>query len=124
MNSSNIVDWRVLNGNSEKQNVTLSVHVKKHRKLDNDSYKSNKNGKLLRRPFNETCADFGSYRRFTEAFTHIESQIDQIYKNLTRSAAFPLGGTAYLSVENTEVSLVKLIHARSTVAHSELGALP
>ncbi|RKP09750.1 cohesin complex subunit psm1 [Thamnocephalis sphaerospora] len=44
------------------------------------------------------------HRRFMEAFGHVEGQIDQIYKDLTKSTAFPLGGTAYLSVENTEAS--------------------
>ncbi|KAI9597578.1 cohesin complex subunit psm1 [Syncephalis fuscata] len=42
------------------------------------------------------------HRRFMEAFGHIEAKIDQVYKDLTKSKAFPLGGTAYLSVENTE----------------------
>jgi len=40
--------------------------------------------------------------RFMTAFTHIHSQIDRIYKDLTRSAGQPLGGTAYLSLENSE----------------------
>lgn len=33
---------------------------------------------------------------FTKAFTHIAEQVSPIYKALTRSAAFPLGGQAYL----------------------------
>ncbi|KAF9903578.1 Structural maintenance of chromosomes protein 1 [Linnemannia zychae] len=42
------------------------------------------------------------YDRFQKAFTHISEKIDEIYKSLTRSTAFPLGGTAYLSLEDTE----------------------
>ncbi|KAI8976004.1 hypothetical protein BDB01DRAFT_844638 [Pilobolus umbonatus] len=42
------------------------------------------------------------YSAFTDAFSHISEQIDRVYKDLTKSPTFPLGGTAYLSVENTE----------------------
>jgi structural maintenance of chromosome 1 len=31
---------------------------------------------------------------FNSAFSHISDQIGQVYKDLTRSAAFPLGGQA------------------------------
>ncbi|KAL7719581.1 Structural maintenance of chromosomes protein 1 [Entamoeba marina] len=39
---------------------------------------------------------------FMDAFEHISSTIDPIYKELTRSSRHPLGGTAYLSLENTD----------------------
>lgn len=42
------------------------------------------------------------YDRFHGAFQHISGKIDEIYKALTRSTAFPMGGTAYLSLEDTE----------------------
>ncbi|QSL64516.1 hypothetical protein MERGE_001817 [Pneumocystis wakefieldiae] len=42
------------------------------------------------------------YALFHKAYTHISEQIDQIYKDLTKSKSFPLGGTAYLSLEDTE----------------------
>ncbi|KAG9307684.1 hypothetical protein G9A89_023249 [Geosiphon pyriformis] len=42
------------------------------------------------------------YRRFYEAYSHIAENIDRIYKDLTKSRNFPLGGTAYLSLEDTE----------------------
>ncbi|KAG9064846.1 Structural maintenance of chromosomes protein 1 [Linnemannia hyalina] len=42
------------------------------------------------------------YDRFQKAFAHISEKIDEIYKSLTRSTAFPMGGTAYLSLEDTE----------------------
>lgn len=42
------------------------------------------------------------YDRFHGAFQHISEKIDEIYKSLTRSTAFPMGGTAYLSLEDTE----------------------
>ncbi|XP_048136276.1 structural maintenance of chromosomes protein 1 [Rhodamnia argentea] len=39
---------------------------------------------------------------FMEAFNHISSVIDKIYKQLTRSTTHPLGGTAYLNLENED----------------------
>lgn len=39
---------------------------------------------------------------FSAAFNHISDTIDKIYKDLTRSKTFPLGGTAYLSLEDSE----------------------
>lgn len=42
------------------------------------------------------------YRRFFKAYSHISEHIDKIYKELTRSKTFPLGGTAYLSLEDSE----------------------
>ncbi|KAK7207216.1 putative cohesin complex subunit [Myxozyma melibiosi] len=39
---------------------------------------------------------------FNRAYTHISEQIDKIYKELTKSRSFPLGGTAYLTVEDQD----------------------
>ncbi len=39
------------------------------------------------------------YQLFMPAFQHIATQIDLIYKQLTRSEAVPTGGTAYLALE-------------------------
>ncbi|KAK9456973.1 RecF/RecN/SMC protein [Dipodascopsis uninucleata] len=39
---------------------------------------------------------------FNKAYEHIAEQIDRIYKDLTRSKAFPLGGTAYLTIEDQD----------------------
>jgi structural maintenance of chromosome 1 len=36
---------------------------------------------------------------FNKAFSHIQEQISQVYKDLTRSDAYPLGGQAYLDIE-------------------------
>lgn len=40
---------------------------------------------------------------FNKAFTHISGCIDQIYKDLTKGKAAPMGGVAYLSLEDNEV---------------------
>lgn len=37
-----------------------------------------------------------------EAFNHISGNIDKIYKQLTKSGTHPLGGTAYLNLENED----------------------
>jgi structural maintenance of chromosome 1 len=50
----------------------------------------------------------GRYDKFTEAFEHIRSQIDRIYKELTRSENFKQGGSAYLTLEDSEVYLNRL----------------
>ncbi|KAI0999045.1 Structural maintenance of chromosomes protein 1 [Podosphaera aphanis] len=42
------------------------------------------------------------YDLFNRAFTHISDQISHVYKDLTRSPAFPLGGQAYLDVEDSD----------------------
>eukprot|EP00250_Pteridium_aquilinum_P035761 c9905_g1_i1 orf=330-3992(-) len=42
------------------------------------------------------------YERFMDAFNHISTHINKIYKQLTQSATHPLGGTAYLSLENED----------------------
>ncbi|RCH87657.1 Structural maintenance of chromosomes protein 1 [Rhizopus azygosporus] len=39
---------------------------------------------------------------FYDAFSHISEHIDRVYKDLTKNETFPLGGTAYLSLEDTE----------------------
>lgn len=40
---------------------------------------------------------------FMRAYTHIANRIDGVYKELTRSRTAPMGGVAYLSVEDSDV---------------------
>lgn len=42
------------------------------------------------------------YELFMEAFFHISKNIDKIYKQLTKSSTHPLGGTAYLNLDNED----------------------
>jgi structural maintenance of chromosome 1 len=42
---------------------------------------------------------------FNKAYNHISDCIDQVYKDLTKGKASPMGGVAYLSLEDSEVSL-------------------
>ncbi|KAI1485961.1 P-loop containing nucleoside triphosphate hydrolase protein [Biscogniauxia mediterranea] len=39
------------------------------------------------------------FELFNKAFSHIQEQISQVYKDLTRSEQYPLGGQAYLDIE-------------------------
>ena len=47
------------------------------------------------------CGEY-RYELFMEAFSHISGNIDKIYKQLTKSNTHPLGGTAYLNLENED----------------------
>lgn len=38
-----------------------------------------------------------------KAYTHISDRIDQVYKDLTKGKAAPMGGVAYLSLDDSEV---------------------
>lgn len=42
------------------------------------------------------------YGLFMEAFSHTSGNIDKIYKQLTKSSTHPLGGTAYLNLDNED----------------------
>lgn len=53
--------------------------------------------KAARDAFNHVKAQ--RYELFNKAFTHIQEQISNVYKDLTRSEAYPLGGQAYLDIE-------------------------
>ncbi|KAJ3126687.1 Structural maintenance of chromosomes protein 1 [Nowakowskiella sp. JEL0407] len=63
----------------------------------NEFEKARKEAKDAKEKFNALKVE--RTNRFVEAFNHVSSRIDGIYKELTRSRTFPLGGTAYLSLE-------------------------
>ena len=39
---------------------------------------------------------------FNKAYSHISAKIDSVYKDLTKGKASPMGGVAYLSLEDSE----------------------
>lgn len=43
---------------------------------------------------------------FNRAYQHISETIDQVYKDLTKGKSAPMGGVAYLSLEDTEVCMI------------------
>uniref|UniRef100_A0A7S2SMC1 Structural maintenance of chromosomes protein n=1 Tax=Mucochytrium quahogii TaxID=96639 RepID=A0A7S2SMC1_9STRA len=42
------------------------------------------------------------YKKFMHMFEHVSNTIDKVYRELTKSSRHPLGGNAYLSLDNTE----------------------
>ena len=68
---------------------------------------SRKNGpsspiELFHLIYNDAVGD--SCEMFNKAYNHISERIDQVYKDLTKGKASPMGGVAYLSLEDSEVS--------------------
>jgi len=58
---------------------------------------------------------------FNQAFTHISGCINDVYKDLTKGKAAPLGGVAYLSLEDSEVCVV--FQYQYPLVNGSLGAL-
>ncbi|KAI0396173.1 RecF/RecN/SMC [Xylariaceae sp. FL0594] len=53
--------------------------------------------KAAKEAFDEVKAK--RFELFDKAFTHIRDQISRVYKDLTRSEQYPIGGQAYLDIE-------------------------
>jgi structural maintenance of chromosome 1 len=49
---------------------------------------------------------------FNKAYQHISDRIDEVYKDLTKGKAAPMGGVAYLSLEDSEVCTARARHWR------------
>jgi structural maintenance of chromosome 1 len=64
---------------------------------EKDFEDSRAEAKAARDSFNAVKAQ--RFELFNKAFMHIQDQISHVYKDLTRSEAYPLGGQAYLDIE-------------------------
>ncbi|KAI0063838.1 cohesin complex subunit psm1 [Artomyces pyxidatus] len=67
---------------------------------EKEADKARKDSKNARDNFNDV-----KQRRtdmFNKAYNHISERIDQVYKDLTKGKAAPMGGVAYLSLEDNE----------------------
>jgi len=67
---------------------------------EKEADKARKDSKTARDQFNDV-----KRRRcelFNKAYNHISECIDQVYKDLTKGKASPMGGVAYLSLEDSE----------------------
>ncbi|KAI0084077.1 condensin complex subunit SMC1 [Irpex rosettiformis] len=67
---------------------------------EREAEKARKDSKSARDQYNDV-----KKRRcelFNKAYNHISERIDQVYKDLTKGKAAPLGGVAYLSLEDSE----------------------
>nr|WJN25068.1 condensin complex subunit [Pseudozyma thailandica] len=88
----------------------MSPNMKAVERLDDTEAKlaeTEKEFDRSRRQAKEARDEFNRIKKrrcdlFNKAFYHISTQIDSTYKDLSRSKAAPMGGSAYLSIENTE----------------------
>ncbi|KAM6496344.1 condensin complex subunit SMC1 [Amanita muscaria] len=67
---------------------------------EREADKARKDSKSARDQFNEI--KLKRCDLFNKAYNHISDKIDQVYKDLTKGKASPLGGVAYLSLEDNE----------------------
>lgn len=70
------------------------------RDFDRDFTKARQRESKVIEKFNEVKNK--RHELFTEAFEHISNKIDPVYKELTKTSASPLGGSAYLSLEDED----------------------
>ncbi|KAG0313718.1 Structural maintenance of chromosomes protein 1 [Dissophora globulifera] len=70
------------------------------RQTDKEFNAARKSARTIKEAFHAVKQE--RFTRFNRAFQHISEKIDEVYKSLTRSTTFPLGGTAYLTLENVE----------------------
>ncbi|KAG8744803.1 Structural maintenance of chromosomes protein 1, partial [Ceratobasidium sp. 428] len=67
---------------------------------EKEAEKARKESKQARDEFNEIKKKRCDL--FNKAYNHIAERIDQVYKDLTKGKAAPMGGVAYLSLEDSE----------------------
>ena len=58
---------------------------------------------MLKLSVDELIAIICRCELFNKAYNHISDRIDEVYKELTKGKASPMGGVAYLSLEDSEV---------------------
>jgi hypothetical protein len=63
----------------------------------------------------ETFADIRKQRcdLFNKAYSHISDKINDVYKDLTKGKSAPMGGVAYLTLEDSEVGFHRFVGATS-----------
>jgi len=60
------------------------------------------NGRFCCTPLSSPLTQSFSTELFRKAFDHIAERIDRVYKDLTKGKAAPMGGVAYLNLEDSE----------------------
>ncbi|KAI1172318.1 RecF/RecN/SMC [Nemania sp. FL0916] len=75
----------------------LEVVEARLKATENDFEASKMEYKAAKEAFDEVKAK--RFELFDKAFTHIRNEISDVYKDLTRSDQYPLGGQAYLDIE-------------------------
>ncbi|KAE8386554.1 RecF/RecN/SMC [Aspergillus alliaceus] len=72
----------------------------KLRSTEKDFEEARKRARKTKEDFEETMRQRSEL--FNKAFTHISEQIQPIYRDLTKSSNYPLGGQAYLDIEDSD----------------------
>lgn len=67
---------------------------------EKEAEKARKDSKTARDQFNDVKRR--RYELFTDAYNYIADRIDPVYKELTKGKSAPMGGVAYLSLEDSE----------------------
>lgn len=83
-----------------KASERLKATETRLKEFDRDFSKARQRENKALQKFNDIKAQ--RYELFNKAFEHIAGRIDEIYKDLTRSTSSPLGGSAYLILENED----------------------
>ncbi|KAI0274052.1 condensin complex subunit SMC1 [Russula aff. rugulosa BPL654] len=99
------VDFDILSANEREVSAFDSASKlddveNKLAETEKEADKARKDSKSARDAFNDV-----KQRRtelFNKAYNHISERIDQVYKDLTKGKAAPMGGVAYLSLEDNE----------------------
>lgn len=78
---------------------------------------------MLKLPVDVLIAIICRCELFNKAYNHISDRIDQVYKELTKGKASPMGGVAYLSLEDSEVCYVHDEMALSLIIFYLLGTV-
>lgn len=90
-----------------KANERLGDVASKLRDAEAEAEVAKKASKAARDRFNEVRRQRTDL--FRKAFDHISERIDKVYKDLTRGKAAPMGGVAYLNLEDSEVSILSSV---------------
>ncbi|BFZ56762.1 Structural maintenance of chromosomes protein 1 [Savitreella phatthalungensis] len=72
----------------------------RHSETERDFDASRRAVKLAKEQFNAVKRK--RLQLFNAAYEHIAGSIDEVYKSLTRSSAVPIGGTAHMSLEDSD----------------------
>lgn len=92
----------------EVQNMHPDIHAREHlqtaqdrmKEVDGDFIQARKTEKDIVNRFERVKEE--RYEMFMKAFEHVSNSIDDVYKELTKSAASPMGGSAYLTLEDED----------------------
>ncbi|GAV26916.1 hypothetical protein PMKS-000377 [Pichia membranifaciens] len=78
----------------------LETAQERYKEVDAEFIEARNNEKELVSRFERVKDD--RHEKFMKAFEHVSNNIDDVYKELTKSRASPLGGSAYLTLEDED----------------------